>query len=94
MSGETQGSVGAKNILSAERIANADVVILATDIEVNTDRFVANVYIAAVQDLPLSKRIRLLQMQLLKPKCLKRVSKQPLRLKMKTKKKLEFINTF
>ncbi|MFC3903545.1 PTS system, fructose-specific IIC component [Acinetobacter marinus] len=37
---ETQGSVGAKNILSAESIANADVVILATDIEVNTDRFV------------------------------------------------------
>ena len=37
---ETQGSVGAKNILSAESIAKADVVILATDIEVNTDRFV------------------------------------------------------
>ncbi len=37
---ETQGSVGAKNILSAESIAQADVVILATDIEVNTDRFV------------------------------------------------------
>ncbi|MFT4020538.1 MAG: fructose PTS transporter subunit IIB, partial [Acinetobacter sp.] len=37
---ETQGSVGAKNILSAESIANADIVILATDIEVNTDRFV------------------------------------------------------
>ncbi|WP_111895875.1 fructose-specific PTS transporter subunit EIIC [Acinetobacter sp. MB5] len=37
---ETQGSVGAKNILSAEAIADADIVILATDIEVNTDRFV------------------------------------------------------
>lgn len=37
---ETQGSVGAKNILSPETIAAADVVILATDIEVNTDRFV------------------------------------------------------
>lgn len=37
---ETQASVGAKNILSAESIAKADVVILATDIEVNTDRFV------------------------------------------------------
>lgn len=37
---ETQGSVGAKNILSADSIAQADVVILATDIEVNTDRFV------------------------------------------------------
>ncbi len=37
---ETQGSVGAKNILSPEAIADADIVILATDIEVNTDRFV------------------------------------------------------
>lgn len=37
---ETQGSVGAKNILSAQAIADADIVILATDIEVNTDRFV------------------------------------------------------
>lgn len=37
---ETQGSVGAKNILTQEAIQNADVVILATDIEVNTDRFV------------------------------------------------------
>ncbi|MEB3767330.1 fructose-specific PTS transporter subunit EIIC [Acinetobacter sp. MD2] len=37
---ETQGSVGAKNILSAEAIAAADIVILATDIEVNTDRFI------------------------------------------------------
>ncbi len=36
---ETQGSVGAKNILSAESIAQADFVILATDIEVNTERF-------------------------------------------------------
>jgi len=37
---ETQGSVGAKNILSPQAIAEADIVILATDIEVNTDRFV------------------------------------------------------
>lgn len=37
---ETQGSVGAKNILSQETIDAADIVILATDIEVNTDRFV------------------------------------------------------
>lgn len=37
---ETQGSVGAKNILTAEAIEAADIVILATDIEVNTDRFV------------------------------------------------------
>lgn len=37
---ETQGSVGAKNILTDAQIANADFVILATDIEVNADRFV------------------------------------------------------
>lgn len=37
---ETQGSVGAKNILTEEEIAAADFVILATDIEVNADRFV------------------------------------------------------
>ena len=37
---ETQGSVGARNPLSAEAIAEADAVLLATDIEVNTDRFV------------------------------------------------------
>ncbi|MFC0819705.1 fructose-specific PTS transporter subunit EIIC [Moraxella marmotae] len=36
---ETQGSVGAKNILSDESIERADFVILATDIEVNADRF-------------------------------------------------------
>lgn len=37
---ETQGSVGAKNILTEAQIAAADYVILATDIEVNADRFV------------------------------------------------------
>ncbi len=37
---ETQGSVGAKNILTDEEITAADFVILAADIEVNTDRFV------------------------------------------------------
>lgn len=36
---ETQGSVGAKSILSEESIARADYVILATDIEVDTSRF-------------------------------------------------------
>ncbi|GFM83484.1 PTS fructose transporter subunit IIBC [Pseudomonas cichorii] len=36
---ETQGSVGARNPLSPQAIADADVVLLATDIEVNTDRF-------------------------------------------------------
>ncbi|SHN12121.1 PTS system D-fructose-specific IIB component (F1P-forming), Frc family /PTS system D-fructose-specific IIC component (F1P-forming), Frc family [Pseudomonas asturiensis] len=37
---ETQGSVGARNPLSPKAIADADVVLLAADIEVNTDRFV------------------------------------------------------
>ena len=36
---ETQGSVGAKNHLTAEDIAEADVVILATDIAVDKERF-------------------------------------------------------
>ncbi|QZI69905.1 PTS fructose-like transporter subunit IIB [Pseudomonas protegens] len=36
---ETQGSVGARNPLSAEAIAAADVVLLAADIEVATERF-------------------------------------------------------
>lgn len=36
---ETQGSVGAKSILSEESIARADYVILAADIEVDTSRF-------------------------------------------------------
>ncbi|UCO96859.1 PTS fructose-like transporter subunit IIB [Metapseudomonas lalkuanensis] len=37
---ETQGSVGARDPLSPEAIAAADVVLLATDIEVDTARFV------------------------------------------------------
>lgn len=37
---ETQGSVGANNILTDDEIANANFVILATDIEVSADRFV------------------------------------------------------
>ncbi|MHC8324862.1 PTS fructose-like transporter subunit IIB [Pseudomonas sp. LB1P83] len=36
---ETQGSVGARNPLSAAAIADADVVLLACDIEVATERF-------------------------------------------------------
>lgn len=36
---ETQGSVGARNPLSATAIADADVVLLACDIEVATERF-------------------------------------------------------
>lgn len=36
---ETQGSVGARNSLTAEDIAAADVVLLACDIEVATERF-------------------------------------------------------
>jgi PTS system fructose-specific IIC component len=36
---ETQGSVGARNPLGDQVIADADVVLLAADIDVNTDRF-------------------------------------------------------
>lgn len=36
---ETQGSVGARNPLSAAAIAEADVVLLATDIDVSAERF-------------------------------------------------------
>ncbi|MEW7866994.1 PTS fructose transporter subunit IIBC [Aeromonas diversa] len=36
---ETQGSVGAQNALTAEEIATADLVLLATDIEVDMARF-------------------------------------------------------
>ena len=36
---ETQGSVGARNPLSAQAISDADVVVLAADIEVPTERF-------------------------------------------------------
>ncbi|NBA97865.1 PTS fructose-like transporter subunit IIB [Pseudomonas sp. R5(2019)] len=36
---ETQGSVGARNPLSADAIAEADVVLLAADIDVPTERF-------------------------------------------------------
>ena len=36
---ETQGSVGARNPLSAQAISEADVVLLAADIDVPTDRF-------------------------------------------------------
>jgi PTS system fructose-specific IIC component len=36
---ETQGSVGARNPISAQAIAEADVVLLAADIEVATERF-------------------------------------------------------
>lgn len=36
---ETQGSVGARNPLSAQAISEADVVLLAADIEVATERF-------------------------------------------------------
>ena len=36
---ETQGSIGVENELTTEDIANADIVILATDIGVSKDRF-------------------------------------------------------
>src|SRR5512136_2138383 len=48
---EMQGSAGAKNVLSEEEIQEADVVIIATDIYVNMDRFVGKtVYAASTSD--------------------------------------------
>lgn len=44
---ETQGSVGAKSVLTAESIARADYVILATDIEVDASRFAGKKCIVA-----------------------------------------------
>lgn len=91
---ETQGSVGAKNVLSVESIAKADVVILATDIEVNTDRFVGKRVYRCSTGFALKQTDKTFANAIAEAKVLKRVSKQPLRQKMKTKKKLEFINTF
>ena len=39
---ETQGSIGVEDELTAEEIAEADVVILATDIRVSKERFKGN----------------------------------------------------
>ncbi|HEV2088583.1 MAG TPA: fructose PTS transporter subunit IIB [Cryptosporangiaceae bacterium] len=39
---ETQGSVGAKNVLTAEEIAAADAVVIAADTKVDLSRFVGN----------------------------------------------------
>ncbi len=36
---EMQGSVGAKNVLTEQEIREADMVIIATDIHINMDRF-------------------------------------------------------
>src|SRR5512136_1755718 len=36
---EMQGSVGAKNVLTEQEIRDADLVIIATDIHINMDRF-------------------------------------------------------
>ena len=37
---EIQGSVGARDVLSADELGAVDLVVLATDIEVDTSRFV------------------------------------------------------
>lgn len=47
---ETQGSIGADNVLTPEEIAAADVVIIAHDIEVPKDRFKDK----RVVDIPIS----------------------------------------
>jgi PTS system fructose-specific IIC component len=48
---EMQGSAGAKNVLSEQEIRDADVVIIATDIYVNVDRFTGKpIYAASTSD--------------------------------------------
>jgi PTS system fructose-specific IIC component len=48
---EMQGSAGAKNVLSEQEIREADVVIIATDIYVNVDRFTGKpIYAASTSD--------------------------------------------
>jgi PTS system fructose-specific IIC component len=48
---EMQGSAGAKNVLTEQEIREADVVIVATDIYVNVDRFTAKaIYAASTSD--------------------------------------------
>ena len=51
---ETQGSVGTRNILSDSDVAAADVVVLATDIRVDTSRFTG----MPVYETPVSEAIR------------------------------------
>lgn len=48
---EMQGSAGAKNVLTAQEIRDADVVIIATDIYVNPDRFAGKpIYAVSTSD--------------------------------------------
>jgi PTS system fructose-specific IIC component len=48
---EMQGSAGAKNVLTEQEIREADVVIIATDIYVNVDRFTGKpIYAASTSD--------------------------------------------
>jgi len=48
---ETQGSVGAKNQLTDDDIANADAVVIAADTKVNTDRFAGKpIYMTGTND--------------------------------------------
>lgn len=51
---ETQGTIGAENVLSAQDIAEADVVIVAHDIAVDLERFKGK----RVVDIPISKAMK------------------------------------
>lgn len=51
---ETQGSIGADNVLTPEEIAEADVVVIAHDIEVPKDRFKDK----RVVDIPISTAMK------------------------------------
>lgn len=51
---ETQGTIGADNVLTPEEIVEADVVIIAHDIAVNKDRFKDK----KVVDIPISTAMK------------------------------------
>lgn len=51
---ETQGTIGADNVLTEQEIADADVVIVAHDIAVNLDRFKDK----RVVDIPISTAMK------------------------------------
>lgn len=88
---ETRGSVGAKNQLTADEIAAADLVIIAADIEVDLSRFAGKNSIKPALELHLRKQkkslLRLLQQQ-------RHINKMQLIQQLKLKKRKQvLINT-
>ncbi len=92
---ETQGSVGAKNILSPQAIADADIVILATDIEVNTDRFIGKRVYRCSTGFALKQTDKAFAEAIANAQVLEQGKQQATtENKDKTEKKLVYINTY